>query len=80
MLPRETFAELTFYITDADSMEEDNVLVRHLPHHACRFKECLLERERGWSLNCCHRGKSSKCLTNTEHQVTETFAEDRYVF
>ena len=40
------FSELTFNVTDADSMEEDNVLVRHLPHHACRFKERLLESER----------------------------------
>lgn len=52
LLPREVFTQLTFYITDADAMEEDNVLVRHLPHHACRFEERLVESERGKSLNC----------------------------
>lgn len=44
--------ELTFYIPDTDSVEEDNVLVGNLPHHARCFKECLLESEADSILNC----------------------------
>lgn len=41
------FGELTFNVADTNAVEEDNVLVRHLPHHARRLKERLLEGERG---------------------------------
>lgn len=61
--PGETFPKLTFNIADADSMEEDNVLVRHLPHHARCLKECLLGSERGQPWNCWSLPHSSQCLT-----------------
>lgn len=78
MLLAEAFTELTFNVADTDAMEEDNVLVGHLPHHARRLKEGLGQGERGEPLTA-GLWKPLESSVHTEQQVTKARGKDQWL-
>lgn len=64
------FPGLTFHVPDADAVQEHDVLVGHLPHHAGCLKECL-GKGREITSTCCSRGsipRVSHIQSTTEQQ------------